>query len=204
MPDVIQAKDWRIERDQAGGKSGLVSGVNMGKLLEDFQNAANMRAKVAPAQKLEAGWTKYKAGIAKKNLPKLMKLVDEQIAAIKEYRRDLAMQLDAGVFMRECLKVGIDNCAYCGKHPDADTYRKKVYDRAIRSMGQAFARLGDDVKDLAKDWKKFASKYEDNYSGDITDPAKLAKKHQTVAADVALKLSQIQSALLKRGIIAPG
>lgn len=60
---------WREERDKKNVKTGAVSKVNMGELLEKFHkaNQAGVVKGLEAAKKLKDGVTKYKAGIKTKS-----------------------------------------------------------------------------------------------------------------------------------------
>ena len=207
-------KQWTTMRDSAGGSAGMVKGVSIGQLLDDYDKAganklglARMLAQVKPLTALLKGLKTYRAGLpANKNA--LKKIVDDMIKDAEGQVKDGQMMANPVHNLMSHIRDVTAHSATIVASGDPAAYTK-LWSDDIRGTGTGFAALvkldsTPVVKKLYDFWKPFTQAEWDlkgsKVAGNRTDPAEIKTRVQNAAKLVNRSAKTVQSELAKLNI----
>jgi hypothetical protein len=201
-------------RDSAGGSAGMVKGINIGKLLDDYDQAgagklglARMLAQVKPLTALLNGLKKYQAGLPA-NKTALKKIVNDVITDAENQVKNGQMYANPVHNLMSHIRDVTAHSAPIVTSGDSNAYQN-LWSTDIRGTGTGFAALvkidkGAGVKKLYDFWLPFTqqewSLAGDKVAGTRTDPAQIKARVQNAAKLVNRSAKTVQAELTKLNI----
>lgn len=209
-------KQWTTMRDAAGGSAGLVKGVSVGKLLDDYHKAggngmglARMLSQVKPLTALLNGLKTYRAGLPA-NKAALRKVVDDMIEDAEGQVKDGQMMANPVHNLVSHIRDVVAHSALVAASGNSAAY-SKLWSNDIRGTGTGFAALvrldkAAAVKKLYDFWLPFTQDEWDlagnKVAGANTDPAQINARVKNAAKLVNRSAKTVEAELKKLNITA--
>jgi hypothetical protein len=198
---------WKTARDAAGGKSNMVSSVNVGKLLDAFDNAgANAKARADALEKLRLGLISYTANEKVKKIDTLLKTAMSIFELVKKEQLAAKQAKDLGLTIGLLIADGYKRLEEVKRLIQANEIDKagNVYEKFYDGIGRGVGQKLQDGK-LRQDWTKAHTTLptRENISGCKQDLAKKKKLMETgvpgykAALDKLLKDAQAEGIEVK-------